>query len=85
MLSQQSGLQAGAGPGEEPAILVSSAICIVELSCVIQCRVREKALTNWQGQELCDLFRSHLEERVSTMARPSDRLLWDVSEPLKAC
>ncbi len=68
----------------EPVAMVSSSICIAEVSCAIHRRVREKALTQRQGQELCDLFRSHVEERIWTLAPLSDRLLWDVSQALRA-
>ena len=67
----------------EPVTLVSSSICIAEVSCAIHRRVREKALTQKQGQELCDLFRMHCEEHVWMLTPLSDRMLWDVSQALK--
>jgi hypothetical protein len=68
---------------KEPVTLASSSLCIPEVSCAIHRRVREKALTHRQGQELCDLFKSHVEERVWTLTPLSDRLLWDVSQAIR--
>lgn len=67
----------------EPVELVSSSICIAEVSCAIHRRIRQKALTRRQGQELCDLFRAHAKDGVWTLVPLSDRLLWDVSDVLK--
>lgn len=67
-----------------PVELVSSSICIAEVSYAIHRRIREKALTSRQGRTLCDLFRGHVEEGVWTLVPLSDRLLWDVAETLKA-
>jgi len=68
----------------EPVEMVSSSICIAEVSCAIHRRIREGELTRRQGQELSDLFRSHVEEGVWTLVPISDRLLWDLSQVLRA-
>ena len=67
-----------------PAALFSSSICIAEVSCAIHRRIREKELTRRQGNELCDLFRGHVQEGVWTLVPCTDRLLWDVSQALAA-
>lgn len=66
----------------EPVELVSSAICIAEVSCAIHRRIREGELTRRQGQELCDVFRGHVDEGIWTLVPLSDRLLWDLSPVL---
>jgi predicted nucleic acid-binding protein len=72
------------GMVREPVELVSSSICIAEVSCAIQRRIREGELTRRQGQELCGLFRSHVDEGVWTLVPLSDRLLWDLSQVLRS-
>jgi len=67
---------------KEPVELVSSAICIAEVSCAIHRRIREGELTRRQGQELCDVFRGHVDGGVWTLVPLSDRLLWDLSQVL---
>lgn len=66
----------------EPVELVSSALCIAEVSCAIHRRIREGELTRRQGQELCDVFRRHVDEGVWTLVPLSARLLWDLSQVL---
>jgi len=68
----------------EPVRLVSSSISIAEVSCAIHRRVREKSLTLRQGNELCELFRTHVEEAIWTLVPSTDRLLWNISQALKA-
>lgn len=82
MLSERFGLGTSAADGKEPVELVSSAICIAEVSCAIHRRIREGELTHRQGQELCDIFRAHVDEGVWTLVPLSDHLLWDLSQIL---
>lgn len=67
----------------EPVVLVSSALSIAEVSCAIHRRMREKALTRKQGDELCKAFREHVEEGVWSLVPVTERLLWDVSQALR--
>src|SRR5579872_5903548 len=68
----------------DPVELVSSAICVAEVSYTIHRRVREKAITRRQGDELCDLFRDHVDKGIWSLIPLSDQLLWDVSRALRA-
>jgi predicted nucleic acid-binding protein len=68
----------------EPVEMVSSSICIAEVSCAIHRRIREGELTRRQGHELFELFQGHVEEGVWTLVPISDRLLWDLSQVLRA-
>jgi predicted nucleic acid-binding protein len=68
---------------KEPVELVSSAICIAEVSCAIHRRVREKAITRRQGEDLCESFRQHVRDGIWSLVPLSERLLWAVAQAMQ--
>jgi len=69
---------------QEPVALFSSSLCIAEVSSASHRRVREKALTRSQANELSKLFREHVEQGIWTLVPMTERLLWEVSHTLRS-
>ena len=59
----------------EAAYICSSSWALVEVTCVFHRHVREGSLTGAQGQELIDLFRSHVEADFWNLIAVTDALL----------
>ncbi len=55
--------------------ICSSSWALVEVTCVFKRHVREGSLTVVQGQELIDLFRSHVEANLWNLISITDGLL----------
>lgn len=55
--------------------ICSSAWALVEVTCVFHRHVREGSLTQAEGHELIDLFRTHVESRVWNLVPVNDALL----------
>lgn len=57
------------------ALICSSSLAVVEATCTLRRHVREGSLTVAEGQELINLFRSHVDRGVWALLPISERLL----------